>query len=89
MKIRDFFSLYKEPENEESLVWEFSIDKSYYIVDKQDLFDNYPELLNKEMTDFTIVNQLDYENDLVYGMDGLKIYPKTKVFIYTEDWNKK
>lgn len=88
MKIKEFFELYKEPECEESLVWEFNIDKNYHIVDKQDLFDNYPELLDKEMTDFTIVNQIDYEDDIVYGMNGLKIYPKTKVFIYTTDWSE-
>lgn len=88
MKIREFFELYREPECSENLVWEFNIDKSYCIVDKQDLFDNYPELLDKEMTDFTIVNQIDYENDTVNGLDGLKIYPKTKVFIYTTDYRE-
>ena len=25
---------------------------------------------------------VDYENDIVNGTDGLKIYPKTRVFIY-------
>ena len=85
MKIKGFFELYREPECEENYVWEFNIDKNYRIVDKQDLF-NYPELLDKEMVDFTIVNQTDYEHDIVNGLDGLKIYPKTKVFIYTTDW---
>ena len=88
MRIREFFELYREPECEANLVWEFNIDKNYCIADKQDLFDNYPELLDKEMTDFTITidNQIDYENDIVNGLKGLKIYPKTKVFIYTTDW---
>lgn len=88
MKIKEFFELYKEPENYENKVWAFVIDKDVQFNGVADLYCFRPDILDKEITDFTIVNQLDYENDSVYGMDGLKIYPKTKVFIYTEDWNK-
>ena len=92
MKIREFFELYREPRCEENYVWDFTIDEIHCIVDKQDLFDNYSELLDKEITDFTIINQIGYDNDIVNGTDGLKIYPKTRVFIYTSGWrgvNKK
>jgi len=86
MKIREFFELYREPECVEDYVWEFNIDKKYKIIDKQGLL-NYPELFDKEMTYFTIVNQIDYEKDVVYSFGGLKVYPKARVYIYTTEYN--
>lgn len=86
MTIREFFELYKEPSNMEERVWEFIVDKNDKFVDKQDLYEFYQELLDKEIIDFTIINQIDYEQDIVYSLGGLKVYPKAKVFIYTTDW---
>lgn len=89
MKIRDFFGSYKEPENEEYKVWSFVIDKDISFDNVKELYFFYPRILDKEISDFTIVNQLDYEIDTSYGREGINVYPKTKVLIYTEDWNKK
>lgn len=89
MKIKDFFSLYKEPENEEYKVWEFVIDKDISFDRVSELVYFHSHILDKEITDFTIVNQLDYEVDTSYSREGLNVFPKTKVFIYTEDWDKK
>lgn len=86
MKIRDFFDLYKEPENKENKVWAFVIDKDISFDNIKELYYFYPRILDKEITDFTIVSQLDYEVDTSYSREGLNVYPKTKVFIYTEDW---
>lgn len=86
MTIREFFATYKEPEDSESKVWGFIINKDICFSDISDLLYFHSHMLDKEIKDFTIVNQLDYEMDTVYGRSGLKIYPKTKVFIYTTDW---
>lgn len=89
MKIKDFFDLYQEPENTKFKVWAFVIDKDINFDDVNDLYFFYPHILDKEITDFTIVSQLDYEIDTTYSREGLNVFPKTKVFIYTEDWGKK
>lgn len=86
MKIRDFFDLYKEPEDDNYKVWGFVIDKDISFDNIKELYYFYPRILDKEITDFTIVNQLDYEIDTTYSREGINIYPKAKVFIYTEDW---
>lgn len=88
MKIKDFFDLYQEPESIKFKVWAFVIDKAISFDDVNDLYFFYPHILDKEITDFTIVNQLDYDIEPKYAREGINVYPKTIVYIYTEDWNK-
>lgn len=86
MKIKEFFELYKEPEDDNCKVWAFVIDKDISLDNVKELYVFHSHILDKEITDFTIVNQLDYEVDTSYSREGINVYPKTKVFIYTEDW---
>ena len=83
MKVRDFINAYQPNEVSAYNVWSFIVD-CYYVYD--DPFEFEEKVLDLELDYFQIENAVDISYEDCYGKNGVNVFAKTKVFIYTTEY---